>query len=321
MRLLLAALLAAQAAGEGGDVAALQHLWPGVRDSSEQVVMSAASRDLSWPQLDERRVRTVVAQVRIPWLGNHVLSLEEFCEDEPEQPRRQLLLQLEPAAEGTHAVHVHLFGFSLPVRWKHLNYRPRAAEQLVWRDLTSAPGCDFTLTRAGDQFRGGTLGDQCRDDSSGTPRYLDYQLVIGADLYWYRRRAFRESDGQLQQEVIGFNRFEPNAARLYACRIAWSASGAPRELRPLLNLELYEAGGHGRFVTPDGRAFLLTLHGRDWPFAPDRDALILLLQEEGREEPRAPGWAQMDAQAVALQLGWLEVRCGSIAPDSDELTQ
>jgi hypothetical protein len=29
----------------------------------------------------------------------------------------------------------------------------------------------------------------------------------------------------------------------------------------------------------------------------------------------------MDAQAVALQLGWLEVRCGSIAPDSDELTQ
>jgi hypothetical protein len=207
------------------------------------------------------------------------------------------------------------------VRWKHLNYRPRAAEQLVWRDLTSAPGCDFTLTRAGDQFRGGTLGDQCRDDSSGTPRYLDYQLVIGADLYWYRRRAFRESDGQLQQEVIGFNRFEPNEARLYACRIAWSASGAPRELRPLLNLELYEAGGHGRFVTPDGRAFLLTLHGRDWPFAPDRDALILLLQEEGREEPLATGWAQMDAQAVALQLGWLEVRCGSIAPDSDELTQ
>jgi len=321
MRLLLAALLAAQAANEGGDVAALQHLWPGVRDSSEQVVMSAASRDLSWPQLDERRVRTVVAQVRIPWLGNHVLYLEEFFEDEPEQPRRQLLLQLEPAAEGTHAVHVHLFGFSLPVRWKHLNYRPRAAEQLVWRDLTSAPGCDFTLTRAGDQFRGGTLGDQCRDDSSGTPRYLDYQLVIGADLYWYRRRAFRESDGQLQQEVIGFNRFEPNEARLYACRIAWSASGAPRELRPLLNLELYEAGGHGRFVTPDGRAFLLTLHGRDWPFAPDRDALILLLQEEGREEPLATGWAQMDAQAVALQLGWLEVRCGSIAPDSDELTQ
>ncbi len=56
-------------------------------------------------------------------------------------------------------------------------------------------------------------------------RYLDYQLVISEDLYWYRRRVLRQSDGELQQEVIGFNRFEPNEARLYACRIAWSASG------------------------------------------------------------------------------------------------
>jgi hypothetical protein len=259
--------------------------------------------------------------VHVPWLGGHVLYLEEFFEVEPEHPRRQLLLQLEPAAEAAHAVHVHLFGFAAPARWTHLNFRPRLAEQLVWGDLTSAVGCDFTLTRSGEQFRGGTRGDRCRDDSAGSPRYLDYQLVIGADVYWYRRRAFRESDGQLQQEIIGFNRFEPNEARLYACRIAWSASGSPRELRPLMNLELYEAGGHARFVTPDGRAFLLTLHGRDWPFAPDRDALILLLQEEGREEPLATGWTQMDAQQVALQLPWLEVRCGSLAPDSDELNQ
>jgi hypothetical protein len=29
----------------------------------------------------------------------------------------------------------------------------------------------------------------------------------------------------------------------------------------------------------------------------------------------------MDAQQITLELGWLEVRCGSIAPDSDELAQ
>jgi hypothetical protein len=65
----------------------------------------------------------------------------------------------------------------------------------------------------------------------------------------------------------------------------------------------------------------LTLHGRDWPFAVDRDALLLLLQEEGRDVPLATAWAQMDAQQIALELGWLEVRCGAIVPDSDELTQ
>src|SRR5512135_3741085 len=184
MTVLLAALLAAQAGADYGDVLALERLWPGVRDSSEQVVMSAERRDLTWPQLDERRVRTVVAPVHVPWLGSHVLYLEEFFEDEPERPRRQLLLQLQPAGDAAHAVHVHLFGFAVPARWTHLNFRPRSAEQLVWADLTSAVGCDFTLTRSGDQFRGGTRGDQCRDERSGSPRYLDYQLVIGADLYW-----------------------------------------------------------------------------------------------------------------------------------------
>jgi hypothetical protein len=131
----------------------------------------------------------------------------------------------------------------------------------------------------------------------------------------------RQSDGELQEEVIGFNRFEPNEARLYACRIAWSASGAARDLRPLVTLDVFEEGGRSRFVTPDGRALELTLHGRDWPFALDRDALILLLQEQGHETPFATAWAQMGAQQIALELGWLQVRCGSMVPDSDELNQ
>jgi hypothetical protein len=321
MRALLGVLLAATAQGDSADLAALEHLWSGVRDSSEQVVMSGESESAAWPPLSERRVRTVVGAVAVPWLGRHVLYLEEFIEDEPQRPRRQLLLQLEPAYADGRAVHVHLFSFVNPARWTHLNYRPRLAVQLVWRDLMPSAGCDFTLVRSGDQFRGGTQGDQCLDDSSGTPRYLDYQVLISEELYWYRRRAYRESDGRLQQETIGFNRFEPNEARLYACRVAWSASGAARELRPLLNLDLYEAGGHGHFVTPDGRSFQLTLHGRDWPFAIDRDALLLQLQEDGHETPLATAWAQADEQQIALQLGWLEVRCGSIAPDSDELTQ
>lgn len=320
---LLTGLIAAiaAAAADGGDVAALQHLWTGVRDSSEQVVMSADASATSWPQLGERRVRTVVAPVSIPWLGAHVLYLEEFIQDDAEHPRRQLLLQLAPAIEPPHAVHVHLFTFAAPRRWAHLNYRPGLLATLVWADVISSAGCDFTLVRSGDQFRGGTVGRQCLDTSSANRRYLDYQMVIGEDLYWYRRRVVRQSDAELQQEVIGFNRFELNEARLYACRVAWSASGTRRELRPLVTLELYEEGGRGHFVTPDGRALELTLHGRDWPFAFERDALILLLQDQGGETPFASAWSQMDSQQVALELGWLSVRCGSIAPDSDELAQ
>ncbi len=321
MSAVLAVLLAAAAAPDLADVVALERAWSGVRDSSEQVAMSTAPAEAGWPQMPERRVRTVVAPVKVPWLGQHLLYFEEFIQDDPEHPRRQLLMQLEPARDVPHAVHVHLFTFADPRPWLHLDHRPRLAASLVWRDLISASGCDFILVKSGEQFRGGTSGDQCVDDSSGTRRYLDLQLVIGTDLYWYRRRAYRDSDAQLQQEVIGFDRFEPNEARLYACRIAWSASGAASARRALVSLDLYEAGGRARFTTPDGRSFQLTLHGRDWPYALDRDALLLQLQEDGRDSPVATAWAQADAQQIALDLGWLEVRCGSIAPDSDELTQ
>ncbi len=316
-----ALMVAAAGATEASDVAALERVWPRVRDSSEQVVMSQDRGAALWPQASERRVRTIVAPVSVAWLGAHVLYLEEFMEDDPEQPRRQVLLQLEPVAERPHTVRVHLFTFADPARWTHLNYRPALVAALTREDIAPSAGCELLLTRAGDQFRGGTVGRRCLDAGPGSARYLDYQLVIGEDLYWYRRRILRQSDGELQQEVIGFNRFEASEARLYACRIAWSSSGNARALRPFVTLDLYEAGGQGRFVTPDGRSLELTLHGRDWPFALGRDALLLLLQEQGADSPLATAWAQMDDQQITLDLDWLAVRCGSMAPESDELAQ
>jgi hypothetical protein len=316
----IAVCAAAAAAADGGDVALLQQLWSGVRDSSEQVVMNLDRDTTLWSQ-SERRVRTAVAPVNAAWLGAHVLYLEEFLEDDPQQPRRQLLVQLEPAGEEAHSVRARLYTFVTPARWTHLGYRPQLAASLSGADIVPSLGCELLLHRAGEQFRGGTSGRQCLDVRAGVARYLDYQLLIGEDLYWYRRRVLRQSDGELQQEVIGFNRFEPNEARLYACRIAWSASGRARDLHPLVRLDLHEQGGHGHFVTPDGRALTLTLHGSDWPFAVDRDALLLSLQEQGAQSPLATAWAQMDAQQIALELGWLQVRCGSIAAESDELTQ
>jgi CpeT/CpcT family (DUF1001) len=312
--------VAAAAAADAGDAALLQQLWSGGRDSSEQVVMNSEREPSLWLQMNERRVRTVAAPVAVPWLGAHVLYLEEFLEDEPQQLRRQLLLQLQADA-GQHAVLVRVYSFARPSQWTHLNHRPERLAALARSDLVPAAGCDLVMTRTGDQFRGGTQGRGCLDVQGGRRRYLDYQLLISADLYWYRRRLLRESDGELQQEVIGFNRFEPDEARLYACGISWSAAGHARDQPAFVTLDLYEQGGRGHFVTPDGRSLAVTLHGRDWPFAVDRDALLLMLQEDDHPSPLATAWSQMDHQQISLDLGWLAVRCAALAPDSDEVAQ
>lgn len=313
----LTALLAAGATG--GDVDTLQRLWSGVHDSTEEVYVNSAPAVSAWGEGAERRVRTVVERVEAEWLGQHILYLEEFPHDDPEGIRRQLLLDLQPSEPPSTGVHVRVYSFKEPQRWIHLNRRARLLSLLRRSDIVKAEGCDLMLKPEGEQFIGGTVGRGCIDIQDGGRRYIELQLVIGEDLYWYRRRVLLRKGNDLLEEVFGFNFFELNDARLFACRIDWSYSGRRSDLRPLARLELHDQGGRARFTTPDGRQLELALHSQDWPFVSDRDALILLLQDPVQNVPLASAWSEIDSDDISINLGWLVVRCGSLVPDSDEL--
>jgi hypothetical protein len=306
-------------AGAGGDVESLEKLWPGVRDSTEEVFVSSGPAVTAWGEGTEKRVRTVVAPVEAPWLGQHVLYLEEFLHDDPDSIRRQLLLDLQPAEPPAVGVHVRLYSFKEPRLWVHLNRRPKLLTNLHRAQVVKAEGCDLMLRREGEQFSGGTVGRDCIDIRAGGARYVEYRLVIGEDLYWYRRRVLLRKANDLQEEAFGFNFFELNDARLFACRIDWSSTGRKSDLRLLVRLDLHDQGGRARFVTPDGRKLELTLHSQDWPFMADRDALILMLQDQERNTPLASAWTEIDSDDIAINLGWLKIRCGSMVPQTDQL--
>jgi hypothetical protein len=319
--LLLASVAAVLTAGPiiSSDVDSLEKLWPGVRDSTEEVFVSLDPKVTAWGEGAEKRVRTVVAPVDAPWLGQHVLYLEEFLHDDPDSIRRQLLLDLQPAEPPAVGVRVRVYSFKEPQRWIHLNRRPALLTNLHRAEVVKAEGCDLMLEKEGDQFNGGTVGRGCIDIRDGGARYVEYRLVVGEDLYWYRRRVLLRKADDLQEEVFGFNFFELNDARLFACRVDWSSTGRKSELRPLAKLELHDQGGKARFVTPDGRKLELTLHSQDWPFMADRDALILLVQDQVQNVPLASAWTEIDSDDIAINLGWLHIRCGSIVPQTDEL--
>jgi CpeT/CpcT family (DUF1001) len=260
-----------------------------------------------------------VAPVDAPWLGLHVLYLEEFLHDDPDSIRRQLLLDLQPAEPPAGGVHVRLYSFKEPQRWIHLDRRPQLLPRLQRNELVRLEGCDLMLKREGDQFSGSTEGRECLDTREGGQRYVELRLVIGEDLYWYRRRVLLRKTDELQEEVFGFNWFEMNDARLFSCRVDWSATGRRSDLRPLARLDLHDQGGRAHFVTPDGRKLELTLHSEDWPFMTDRDALILLVQDQVQSTPLASAWTDIDSDDISINLGWLRVQCGSMVPNSDEL--
>jgi hypothetical protein len=314
----VAALVTAGAFG-GNDVEALEHLWPGVRDSTEEVFIGSDASVSTWGEGAERRVRTVVAPVSAAWLGDHVLYLEEFLHDDPESIRRQLLLDLRPAEPPETGVRVRLYSFKDPQAWVHLNRRPKLVASLRRSEVVKAEGCDLLLKREGEQFSGGTVGRGCIDIRDNGLRYVEFRLVIGDDIYWYRRRVLLKKGNDLQEEVFGFNWFGLSDARLFACRVDWSSTGRKSDLRPLVRFELHDEGGRAHFVTPDGRKLELDLHSQDWPYMADRDALILLLQDQEQSVTLASAWTEIDSDDIAINLGWLQVRCGSLVPETDDL--
>jgi hypothetical protein len=146
---------------------------------------------------------------------------------------------------------------------------------------------------------------------------VDYRLQVGEGVYWFRTRQFRFQDDALVQESAGYDWPELHLARLYSCRIRWSASGQPADLSPLLTVNVADHGGRADFSVPDGHMLRLVLHSDDWPFDASNDALILILQDLAPEGATVRSWSATDALQISAAMKFVDARCGPIAPPAN----
>ncbi len=138
-------------------------------------------------------------------------------------------------------------------------------------------------------------------------RYVDYSLEVGQGLYWSRTRQYRFEDDALVQESATYDWPAAHLARLYACRVRWSASGQPADLTPLLKVDVADHGGSADFSLPDGRPLRLTLHSDDWPFDASNKALILILQDLSPGGATVRSWTAADAAQITAIMKVMDV--------------
>lgn len=278
-------------------------------DMSEELVAGSEVDSPLAPLREQQRVQVNVRRVALPWLGSHVLYVEEFPFDLPFESRRRVLLSLqaERAADGS-------------LRIRQFTRRADATSAAVQSaaDVESDPGCDLFLKREGGQFRGGTRGRKCLDTMGAEPRWLDYRLVIGEGLFWYRQRKLLVADNELTEEIAGFPHVAFDEARLFSCGVSWAPPKSRERRRALDGVDLHDRGGRARFKTPDGREWLLELHGRDWPLSEGRESLVLTLTDPRSDETVGSSWTSLGAARVGLDLGWMAIDCAPVVSETGE---
>lgn len=262
---------------------------------------------------DQERVQINVRRIPLPWLGSHVLYVEEYLYDEPFERRRRVLLSIEPAQpDGT-----------LRVRQFTRKADIGNPAKLGADDVESIAGCDLYLHRDGSQFRGGTQERKCLQNGVRQPRWLDYRVVIGDGLFWYRKRTLTMAQDELMEEIAGFPHVDLEQARLFSCGISWAPQKEDAKAhvarRPLESVDLHDRGGRARFRTPDGRELQLELHGRDWPLSAGRESLVLILTDaRASGDNIASSWTSLDAARVGIDIGWLAIDCAPVVSETGE---
>jgi len=288
-------------------------LWTGMYDMSEELIIGAAQDSPLAPLIEQTRVQINVRRVQLPWLGTHVLYVEEYPYDEPFELRRRVLLSIEPDVAPDGTLHVRQY------TRKADSANPAA---LTAADVESIAGCDLYLRREGGQFRGGTRGRGCLDSKAlGGKHWLDYRVVIGDGLFWYRKRQVALADDEPAEEIAGFPYADLDEARLFSCGISWAAHGQKNggKRQAVGSVDLHDRGGRARFRTPDGRELQLELHGRDWPLSAGRESLVLILTSaRDGNETIASSWTSLNAARVGIDIGWLAIDCAPVVSETGE---
>ena len=293
----------------GDERDALADLWAGTYDISEELVASEDESSPLAPLVETQRMQVDIRRIPLAWLGTHVLFVEESPYDEPFERRRRVLLSLEsPERDGTIRVRQYTRSSDAPNTG---TLRPE--------DVDSIAGCDLFLKREGGQYRGGTRGRDCLERGPGGARWLDYRVVIGDGLFWYRKRRLTLPGDELVEEIAGFPHVDFEEARLFSCGISWANPAGRGPRRPLTGVDLHDRGGRARFRTPDGRELTLELHGRDWPLSENRESLVLILSDgKADSEPIASSWTSLGAARVGIDIGWLAIDCAPVVSETGE---
>ncbi len=281
--------------------ARLLAVWPGVYDNNEQIVRQnggGLSPTTSEPYF---RLRSSVTRVARPDIGEHVLEVREYRDNDPGHLVRHQLYA--PGIDSTAGgIRVRRLAAGIP---------PQSANSTATLPGSgvNASTCDLLLRWEGANFRGGTDPASCRNPRG---ERQDEQVLVGDRLYWQRARQLEaRSDRTLGELTPGssFGWSELTRARDFRCTVNHDATGDMTRTARLTTIDLDDQGGEADIAWPDGRTLTFVIHRRAFASPPDREFVLFRIHEKGNHVPIAYAYAGDAADRFGLNLGWFYILC------------
>jgi hypothetical protein len=290
----------------------LMEWWPGRYDNNEQIVRQSGGGLSAPTDKPIYRLHTVFKRVTMPELGENVLYVEEWKNNNPTDIARIRLYSLSiNEKEGAIAVKFYTPLDAKPLVGAHNDLA--RVEKLKLKDLRAFRDvCDVYLNWEGGQFRGGMKEKSC--NVAEDKEWFQYQVIVGHKHYWARDRRFSyaEPNKVTWEMAPGSNYawFEQSKARLMKCEVLADPNGDMTKTTKLTEIELHDQGGEADIKWPDGRDLSFVIHNRAFTSPPDREfPLFRIHDKKNMTVPIAYAYAVDDAERYGLNLGWFYIRC------------
>jgi hypothetical protein len=312
---LLAAVPSPAAAQSSADLksqlALLLEWWPGRYDNNEQIVRQSGGGLSATKSAPFFRLHSVVVKVDKPALGENVLYVEEYRDNDPKKIDRIRFYALK-VDEQAKAIEITAYTVRDRMSLAGAHAEPARIAALGANDIIPlGAGCRMLVRWVGAQFVGGTIPRECKVGNE--PTYVDYQLTVGERFAWQRwvRRALAD-DSVTTEGAPGsqFGWVEQTRARMVGCEVLESRDGDMTKTKDLTRISLHDQGGEADIAWPDGRTLTFLIHTRAFTSPTKLEYPLFRIHEKGKMDvPIAYAYALDPTDRYGLNLGWFYIRC------------
>lgn len=247
----------------------LMDIWEGDYDNVEQLSLESDRGMKEQSQGQHTRIHTTVSKIKNDLIGEYLLYIKEYENNDPKNIFREYLYQLIPE-DSTAQIRVKAYQFKSDINSRTV----KSLSKLKLNSLEAADDCDIWIHREGRSFIGRTSGASCGlDIVKGVS--LSYHVKITENQYAFK---YTQNFDNGQRQSVNENWYLLDKARCFVCMIDFPREEGGRPVETKHYIEIHDQGGQFDFGYTDGRHMVLTMRNT-WSYGMKRNTFVIVIQE------------------------------------------